>query len=70
MGRRKRIARNVVQMGPDKLARVCEQSPVLAQIDPLKRRSRQLEQRSRRRFTTRISCKIDPQGLSVGCRKT
>jgi hypothetical protein len=43
MGRRKRIARNVVQMGPDKLARVCEQSPVLAQIDPLKRRSRQLE---------------------------
>ena len=42
MGRRKRIARNVVQMGPDKLARVCEQSPVLAQIDPLKR-SHQLE---------------------------
>ena len=42
MGRSKRIARNVVQMGPDKLARVCEQSPVLAQIDPLKRHSRNL----------------------------
>ena len=43
MGRRKRIARNLVQMGPDKLDSVCEQSPILAQIEPLERRSRQLE---------------------------